>query len=174
MPSILRLGAIQISYASPCPAVSTKSLHSKVCAGQDRTPTDTRRQTHAPQMHPRIGRRGPGGGRFAYEPGARLDLMSPANAANEWELVVPDDDAALVAEFRRHGIKPGQRVHVALVEGAEASRTQQPPCRRSSRASTGRRTWPRAPARFSVAESPAVDDPGGYRPAGGRRQPQGR
>ena len=55
------------------------------------------------------------------KPGARLDLMSSANAANEWELVVPDDDAELVAEFRRHGIKPGQRVHVALVEGAEAS-----------------------------------------------------
>jgi len=55
------------------------------------------------------------------EPGARLHLMSSANAANEWELIVPDDDAALVAEFRRHGIKPGQRVHVAVVDGAEAS-----------------------------------------------------
>lgn len=47
--------------------------------------------------------------------------MSSANAANEWELVVPDDDAELVAEFRRHGIKPGQRVHVALVDGGAAS-----------------------------------------------------
>jgi hypothetical protein len=76
-------------------------------------------------MHPKC-TLGSGGGAPAVagspmEPGARLDLMSSANAANEWELVVPDDDAALVAEFRRHGIKPGQRVHVALVEGAEAS-----------------------------------------------------
>ena len=76
-------------------------------------------------MHPKC-TPGSGGGAqavagSAMEPGARLDLMSSANAANEWELVVPDDDAELVAEFRRHGIKPGQRVHVALVEGAEAS-----------------------------------------------------
>jgi len=45
--------------------------------------------------------------------------MSSANAANEWELIVPDDEAELVAEFRRHGIKPGQRVHVAVVDGGD-------------------------------------------------------
>jgi hypothetical protein len=36
--------------------------------------------------------------------------------ADEWELVVPGDDAELVAEFRRHGVKPGQRIHVAVVD----------------------------------------------------------
>lgn len=35
--------------------------------------------------------------------------MRKANAANEWDLVVPGDDAELAAEFRRHGVKPGQR-----------------------------------------------------------------
>jgi hypothetical protein len=35
--------------------------------------------------------------------------------ASEWDLTVPGDDAELSAEFRRHGIRPGQRVHVAVV-----------------------------------------------------------
>jgi hypothetical protein len=95
--------------------------------------------------------------------------MTSANAANEWELVVPDNDAELVAEFRRRGIKPGQRVHVALVDGGAASAD-----------AAG------VPSFFSSFDGPpdwaarsgeiprAVDDPGGYRPAGGRRQPQGR
>ena len=43
-----------------------------------------------------------------------------STAREEWELVVPDDDAELVAEFRRHGVKPGQRVHVAIVGGVGA------------------------------------------------------
>lgn len=29
---------------------------------------------------------------------------------------MPGDDADLVAEFRRHAVKPGQRVHVAVVD----------------------------------------------------------
>jgi len=43
--------------------------------------------------------------------------VSKADAANEWDLIVPGDDAELAAEFRRHGIKPGQRLHVAVVDG---------------------------------------------------------
>lgn len=42
--------------------------------------------------------------------------MDGIDAINEWELVVPGDDAELVAEFHRHGVKPGQRVHVAVVD----------------------------------------------------------
>jgi hypothetical protein len=41
--------------------------------------------------------------------------MSTADAAHEWDLTVPGDDAELVAEFRRHGVRPGQRIHVAVV-----------------------------------------------------------
>ena len=41
--------------------------------------------------------------------------MSTPDTAYEWDLTVPGDDAELVAEFRRHGIQPGQRVHVAVV-----------------------------------------------------------
>ncbi len=47
--------------------------------------------------------------------------MSRSSEAHEWELIVPDDDAELVAAFRRHGVKPGQRVHVAVVGRAEDS-----------------------------------------------------
>jgi hypothetical protein len=52
--------------------------------------------------------------------GAPEHGMSRANAPNEWDLIVPDDDAELAAELRRHGVKPGQRLHVAVVDGADA------------------------------------------------------
>ena len=41
--------------------------------------------------------------------------MSTPGRAYEWDLTVPGDDAELVAEFRRHGVQPGQRIHVAVV-----------------------------------------------------------
>jgi hypothetical protein len=34
------------------------------------------------------------------------------DVASEWDLTVPGDDAWLWAEFRRHGVRPGQRVLV--------------------------------------------------------------
>jgi hypothetical protein len=49
--------------------------------------------------------------------------VSGTDALGEWELVVPGDDAELVAEFRRHGVKPGQRVHVAVVDPNESETT---------------------------------------------------
>jgi hypothetical protein len=54
-------------------------------------------------------------------------IMSRANARNEWDLIVRDD-AGLAAELRRQGVKPGQRLHVAVVDGAEAQAddTKQP------------------------------------------------
>ena len=35
--------------------------------------------------------------------------------ADEWEFTVPADEVELLAELRRHGVRPGQRLHVALV-----------------------------------------------------------
>jgi hypothetical protein len=54
--------------------------------------------------------------------------MDRINTIDEWDLVVPGDDAELVAEFRRHGLKPGQRVHVAVVDrnGSETAGEQLP------------------------------------------------
>lgn len=61
-------------------------------------------------------------------PAAGLDsstigAVSTPYAAYEWDLTVPGDGAELVAEFRRHGVRPGQRVHVAVV-GDEAGTGQ--------------------------------------------------
>ena len=54
-----------------------------------------------------------------------MEAMSTSDAASEWDLTVPVDDAELLAEFRRHGVRPGQRVHVAIVaDEAEAEADQ--------------------------------------------------
>ena len=34
------------------------------------------------------------------------------NSADGWDLTVPEDAAELLAELRRHGVRPGQRLHV--------------------------------------------------------------
>ncbi|MGI8459081.1 MAG: hypothetical protein ACR2LI_13345 [Propionibacteriaceae bacterium] len=34
------------------------------------------------------------------------------STADGWDLTVPEDEAALVAELRRHGVVPGQRLHI--------------------------------------------------------------
>lgn len=39
------------------------------------------------------------------------------STAEGWDLTVPEDDAELLAELRRHGVRPGQRLHVAPVLG---------------------------------------------------------
>ncbi len=41
--------------------------------------------------------------------------MSTPDAADEWDLTVPVDEAELLAELRRHGVYPGQRVHMRVV-----------------------------------------------------------
>ena len=41
---------------------------------------------------------------------ARLVIMSTADG---WDFTVPEDAAELLAELRRHGIEPGERLHVA-------------------------------------------------------------
>lgn len=38
--------------------------------------------------------------------------MSDAGAADEWDVVVPEDGEQLLDELRRHGVEPGQRLHV--------------------------------------------------------------
>lgn len=39
-----------------------------------------------------------------------LLIMSTA----EWDFTVPENDDELSAELRRHGVQPGQRLHVAV------------------------------------------------------------
>jgi len=50
------------------------------------------------------------GGSGDMRPGMLL-IMS---TAREWDFTVPDNEAELLAELRRHGVQPGQRLHVAV------------------------------------------------------------
>jgi len=45
--------------------------------------------------------------------------MGTSDATYEWDLTVPGNDAALAGECRRHGIQPGQRVHIAIVANGD-------------------------------------------------------
>jgi hypothetical protein len=38
------------------------------------------------------------------------------SSADGWDLTVPEDAAELLAELRRHGVRPGQRLHVVRAE----------------------------------------------------------
>lgn len=44
--------------------------------------------------------------------------MSSFDAPDEWDLVVPENATELLAELRRHGVKPGQRLHLWAVPDA--------------------------------------------------------
>ena len=49
------------------------------------------------------------------------------SGAGEWDLVVPDDGAELLAELRRHGVRPGQLLHLRAVpdtDPADADRDE--------------------------------------------------
>ena len=55
-----------------------------------------------------------------------LGPVSSSDAAYEWDLTVPGDDAELAAEFRRHDVLPGQRVHVAVVRDEDEQVAEEP------------------------------------------------
>jgi hypothetical protein len=38
------------------------------------------------------------------------------STADEWDFTVPDDDAELLAELRRHGVRPGVRLQLVVSE----------------------------------------------------------
>jgi hypothetical protein len=46
--------------------------------------------------------------------------MIGSGASDEWDLVVPESDAELLAELRRHGVRPGQRLHLRAVPNHDA------------------------------------------------------
>jgi hypothetical protein len=41
-------------------------------------------------------------------------------------MTVPADDAELLAEFRRHGVRPGSRLHVIVSDEPSSSEEEQP------------------------------------------------
>jgi hypothetical protein len=44
-----------------------------------------------------------------------------STSAQEWDTVVPEDGAVLLEELRRHGVRPGQRLHLRAVPDAPDS-----------------------------------------------------
>ncbi len=42
--------------------------------------------------------------------------MNHPETTDEWDLTVPADEAELLAELRRHGVRPGQRVRMRVVD----------------------------------------------------------
>lgn len=42
------------------------------------------------------------------------------STADEWDFTVPEDDADLLAELRRHGVRPGVRLHLVVSEPGSA------------------------------------------------------
>lgn len=54
-------------------------------------------------------------------------MMTIMSTANEWDFTVPEDDAELVAELRRHGVRPGQRLHVAVAGQEPENPSAEPP-----------------------------------------------
>jgi hypothetical protein len=38
-----------------------------------------------------------------------------STGAQEWDQVIPEDGSALLEDLRRHGVRPGQRVHLRAV-----------------------------------------------------------
>jgi len=43
------------------------------------------------------------------------------SAVDGWDLTVPEDAAELAEEFRRHGVRPGQRLHIVRALDAPPS-----------------------------------------------------
>lgn len=67
------------------------------------------------------------------------EIMS---AADGWDLTVPEDGTELLAELRRHGIRPGQRLHVVptaqRLDDDEHRAAEDRPKRRLSFTASGR------------------------------------
>lgn len=48
------------------------------------------------------------------------------SSADGWDLTVPEDAAELLAELRRHGVRPGQRLHVVRAADHQSQQSSEP------------------------------------------------
>ena len=48
------------------------------------------------------------------------------SSADGWDLTVPEDAAELLAELRRHGVQPGQRLHVVRTSDDQSQQSSEP------------------------------------------------
>ena len=56
---------------------------------------------------------------------APVDTLAVMSTADGWDLTVPADDAELLAELRRHGVRPGQRLHVVTTQSEPVIATEE-------------------------------------------------
>jgi hypothetical protein len=47
--------------------------------------------------------------------------MSSSGAIEEWDVIVPADGDELLAELGRHGVRPGHRLHLAVLADSPAT-----------------------------------------------------
>src|SRR4051812_30715956 len=47
------------------------------------------------------------------------------SSADGWDLTVPEDAAELLAELRRHGVRPGQRLHVVRASDDQSQQSSE-------------------------------------------------
>lgn len=55
------------------------------------------------------------------------------SSADGWDLIVPEDAAELLAELRRHGVQPGQRLRVVRASDAPSQQSSDSTERPSTR-----------------------------------------
>jgi hypothetical protein len=48
-------------------------------------------------------------------------------SGQEWDLTVPADEEELLAALRRHGVRPGQRLHVVVSDSSESPDSEEQP-----------------------------------------------
>ncbi len=48
------------------------------------------------------------------------------SSTDGWDLTVPEDAAELLAELRRHGVRPGQRLHVVRASDDQSQQSSEP------------------------------------------------
>ncbi|WP_202925862.1 hypothetical protein [Goekera deserti] len=54
--------------------------------------------------------------------GGLAATLTVVSAADGWDLTVPEDGSELLAELRRHGVRPGQRLHVVPASAQSGGR----------------------------------------------------
>ncbi len=65
----------------------------------------------------------PGSPSMGVRPSAPSDgTVLIMSAVDGWDLTVPEDAADLAEEFRRHGVRPGQRLHIVSTLDAPPDR----------------------------------------------------
>ena len=98
-----------------------------------------------------------------------MKIMVDAGAEECWELTVPANDAELLAELRRHGVRPGRRLRLVVSDPTRPGADTTPEFFASY---AGAPDASERAEEILAAEFPTAVDPRRHRAARRRRQPQ--